>query len=213
MGVTAKPCRCQQGFGRLRDEGNPLQIFSIVRTAISAVPRINLTDHSGIKVALVRWAVLMLALAVVGCVGYPSQPLHTGLVETEVVAIMGHPTGRYPLPDGAQRLEFARGPAGRVTWMVDLDASGRLTQAEQVLDNPHFAQVQDGMTHDALLRLLGRPAARQREYRDKETWSWRYETNDCLWFRVTLNAEGRVMGGGAHMTDPACDERRGFDRS
>jgi hypothetical protein len=39
----------------------------------------------------------------------------------------------------------------------------------------------------------------------KETWSWRYPTNDCLWFRVTLGSDGRTLGGGGHMPDPACD--------
>ena len=176
------------------------------------------TCHPGAAMRLQSGLVLMLTLVLaaagcVGCAGYPAQALRAGQTEAEVVAVMGHPTGRYRLPGSAQRLEFARGPAGRVTWMVDLDNGGRLTQAEQVLDTLHFNQVRDGMSQDGLLRLLGRPAARQREYQDKQTWSWRYETHDCLWFRVTLNAAGQVMGGGAHMTDPACDAGRGVDRS
>jgi hypothetical protein len=177
--------------------------------------RIHLNHSAGRALRLGRGPVLMLTLVllVAGCVSYPPQPLRQGQTETEVVSAMGHPTGRYPLPDGAQRLEFARGPAGRVTWMVDFDSAGRLMQAEQVLDKLHFSQVQDGMAGADLLRLLGRPAASQREYLDKQTWSWRYETNDCLWFRVTLDADGRVMGGGAHMTDPACDSRVGFGRN
>lgn len=148
---------------------------------------------------------LAMVLAMAGC-GLPQpQLLRNGQTEAEVVATMGTPTGRYPLAGGAQRLEFARGPAGRVTWMVDLDAAGRVTQAEQVLDADHFARVQDGMPQDDLLRLLGRPAARQGEYMRRETWSWRYQTNDCLWARVTLGADGRVQGGAAMMSDPACD--------
>lgn len=149
-------------------------------------------------------AVAVLALCAACAIPQPQQ-LRAGQTEAEMLALMGAPTGRYPLADGAQRVEFARGPAGRVTWMVDLDASGRVLQVEQVLDARHFAQVQDGMPRDDLLRLLGRPAEVQREWQRRETWSWRYETNDCLWFRVTLDADGRVRGGGAHMFDPACD--------
>ena len=150
-------------------------------------------------------APLAVLLTLAGCSLPQPQRLQTGQTEAEVVATMGAPTGRYPLAGGAQRLEFARGPAGRVTWMVDLDTAGRLTQAEQVLDAAHFAQVSDGMPSADLLRLLGRPAARQREYMQRETWSWRYQTNDCLWARVTLGADGRVQGGAAMMSDPACD--------
>ena len=141
---------------------------------------------------------------------HPAQ-LRAGQTEAEVLAAMGQPTGRYALDGGAQRLEFAQGPAGRVTWMVDLDAGGRLVGHKQVLDADHFAQVRDGMPRDELLRLLGRPAARQGEWQGRETWSWRYETHDCLWARVTLGADGRVQGGLAIMTDSACDPGRGAE--
>ena len=57
----------------------------------------------------------------------------------------------------------------------------------------------------------GRPAARQREYMQRETWSWRHQTNGCLWARVTLGAEGRVQGGAAMMSDPACDAGRSVE--
>jgi len=157
-----------------------------------------------------RWplaAALLCALLAMGCSTLQPQRVRPGQSQAEVLAAMGQPTGRYALDDGAQRLEFARGPAGRVTWMVDLDANGLVLGIEQVLDAAHFARVVDKMPRDALLRLLGRPAARQGEWQNRETWSWRYETHDCLWFRVTLSADGLVRDGGAVMTDPACDTR------
>ena len=153
------------------------------------------------------WASAALLLA--ACSALQPPALQPGQTEAEVLAAMGQPTGRYPLAGGAQRLEYARGPAGRTTWMVDLDTSGRVQSAVQVLDAAHFALVQGGMPGDALLRLLGRPANRQGEWQGRQTWSWRYQTNDCLWFRVTLTAAGQVQDGGAYMTDPACDARTG----
>ena len=155
----------------------------------------------------------LVTLLLGGCAGPQAQQVLAGQSEAQVLSAMGPATNRYTLAGGAQRLEFARGPAGRTTWMVDLDAGGQVLQIEQVLDGWHFAQVQDGMPRDALLRLLGRPAAQQREYQNRETWSWRYETNDCLWLRVTLSADGRVLGGAAHMTDPACDVGGRGDRN
>ncbi|MEK8048679.1 hypothetical protein AACH10_00320 [Ideonella sp. DXS22W] len=128
-----------------------------------------------------------------------------GQDEAAAVAALGQPTARYPMPQGATRLEFARGPLGRETYMVDLDAQGRVTQAEQVLDLWHLKRVTDGMDREALLRLLGRPGDRQREYMNRETWYWRYANNDCLVFAVTLNAQGRVVHGGGVMPDPRCE--------
>jgi hypothetical protein len=154
----------------------------------------------------VRVVLMLTALAALAACSTPApKQLQTGQDEAQVQAAMGPPTGRYALPGGGTRLEFANGPAGRFTWMVDLSAAGRVTAKAQVLDAEHFDQVQAGMRADELLRLLGRPAARQREWMDKQTWSWRYDTRECFWFSVTLDAQGVVMGGGSHMVDPACD--------
>lgn len=144
-------------------------------------------------------------LAACATLGAPA--LQPGLSEAEVNARLAPLTGRYALPSGGTRLEYARGPMGRTTWMVDLDAQGRVTRWAQVMDGAYFAQVVDGMPREALLRLLGRPAHRAGEWQNRETWYWRYPTNECLWYAVTLSAEGKVMNGGGDMPDPACDRR------
>ena len=151
---------------------------------------------------LAAW-VLVAALA--GCAIPQPKRVLAGQDEPEVLAAMGQPTGRYPQADGAQRLEFAQGPLGVRTWMVDLDEQGKVVKIRQVMDSYYFDQVQDGMSHDALLRLLGRPASRQGEWQNRETWSWRYDNTDCLWLRVTLDANGKVWGGASTLPDPMCD--------
>lgn len=134
----------------------------------------------------------------------PPQP---GQSEAQVQQRLGAPTARYALAGGATRLEFATGPFGRETWMVDLDAGGRVTAAAQVLEAGRLAAFQaraPGLTRDELLRELGRPGERRGARLGGETWSWRYVTNDCLWFQVSLDAGGRVKDG-AFAIDPACD--------
>ena len=152
-----------------------------------------------------RWPALALAAALAGCAIPQPGRVQAGQAEPELLAAMGKPTGRYPLADGAQRLEFAQGPLGVRTWMVDLDAQGKVVKIRQVMDSYYFDQVQDGMSRDALLRLLGRPASRQGEWQNRETWSWRYDNTDCLWLRVTLDANGKVWGGASTLPDPMCD--------
>ncbi|NRF67441.1 hypothetical protein HLB44_10635 [Aquincola sp. S2] len=152
------------------------------------------------RLAIVTIATALLAACAV--------PFRAGQTETELRAAAGAPTGRYTMPGGTTRLEYATGPMGRMTWMVDLDAQGRVARWDQVLDEAHFAAIVDGMPRDELLRTIGRPGHRAGEWMNRETWSWRYPTNDCLWFRVTLTPEGRVLHGGGFMPDPMCDPPR-----
>lgn len=142
---------------------------------------------------------------VVACAGYaPPKDLRVGSTEAEVVQVMGPPTGRYQLPEGPVRLEFARGPYGRHTYMVDLDAQGRVLQWDQVLDRRYFEAVTPGMTSDQLLRFIGRPSERMGMMRNAQIWSWRYANNDCLWWQAQLDAQGVVTTAG-YAPAPGCD--------
>jgi hypothetical protein len=146
---------------------------------------------------------LVLTALVGACAG---SAFRAGQTEPELLSHAGRPTGRYSMPGGGQRLEYATGPMGRQTWMVDLDAQGRVVRWAQVLNEATFQQVTDGMSRDDLLRLIGRPAQRVPERMNRETWYWRYPTNECLWFGVTvLPPDGRVQHGGGYMIDPMCD--------
>ena len=129
---------------------------------------------------------------------------------SEVLKAWGAPTATYPLQPAGQRLEYATGPYGRMTWMVDVDASGRVTQARQVLSEAEFFKLQSAqaltrdMTRDEVLRWIGTPGQQRGARGGGQTWSWRYPTNDCLWFQLSLDAQGMVQGSGFFI-DPVCD--------
>ena len=75
------------------------------------------------------WAALLVAaLLLSGCATPPPAP---GTARDAALQSWGAPTSRYTLPDGATRLEYATGPYGRMTWMIDLHAGVRVTQARQ----------------------------------------------------------------------------------
>ena len=114
---------------------------------------------------------------------------------------------RYALQGGGERLEYATGPYGRMTWMIDLDAAGRVMAARQVLGEAEFLQVQSavGLQRADLLRWLGTPGQRRHGGRPGgEVWSWRYPTNDCLWFQASVADDGAVTGA-SYGIDPVCD--------
>ncbi|MFN7724688.1 MAG: hypothetical protein ACK5QH_06415 [Rubrivivax sp.] len=156
---------------------------------------------------------MALWLAVLSACATP--PAWVGQTETQVLARWGAPTARYTLtaptagaPPAVQRLEYASGPYGRTTWMLDLDASGRVVAARQVLDEAALAAFQataPGLGREALLRALGTPGERRHGgWAGGQVWSWRYPTNDCLWFQVSLGDDGLVRSA-SFGTDPRCD--------
>ena len=152
------------------------------------------------------------ALITAGCTTAPAA----GQAREAVLAAWGQPTARYPVAAGGERLEYASGPFGRVTWMVDLDAAGRVAGSTQVLNEAHFADFQGrapGMSRDQLLRELGTPGERKGAgLMGGELWSWRYPTNDCLWFQVTIDTAADKVRAAGYGIDWRCDAGRG-DRS
>ena len=166
---------------------------------------------------MTRHTLLLLCAAVLAaCAGFGDRALRAGQTETEVLQALGMPNARHALTDvrtsGGTRLEFARGPMGRETWMVDLDPAGRVTTWMQALEEPRlhaFQQRAPGMPVAELQRTLGRPAdKRGAGLMGGELWSYRYPTNDCLWFQVTVGDDQRVRDAGFGI-DPRCDDKRG----
>ncbi|MFO1326704.1 MAG: hypothetical protein U1F56_05040 [Rubrivivax sp.] len=155
----------------------------------------------------VRLSTLLLPLVMAGCALFTPPPLAVGQTEAEVLAVMGRaPNGRHALADGVTRLEFATGPMGRTTWMVDLAADGRTRAFRQVLTTENLADFQvraPGMTVPQLLAELGRPGEKM-GVRAGEVWSWRYPTYDCLLWQVTVGRDGKVIDAG-YGIDWMCD--------
>lgn len=148
------------------------------------------------------------AALLAGCATPGLRSLQVGLPEAEVAQRWGTPTARYTLPSGT-RLEYATGPEGLQTWMVDLDSSGKTTAWRQVLDERNLRAVQGqlpGMTRDELLSTLGRPSHTRPARMGGEVWSWRHDSAFCLWFQASLNPNGRVMDA-AFASDPRCDHQ------
>lgn len=179
------------------------------RPPLSAVP-----GRARPSRAVGRAAGALLALGLfAGCAGYGPSSMRPGDTEAEVLAVMGAPTGRYGQPAQAQagvvkRLEFARGPYGRHTYMLDFDANDRLVSWQQVLNEAQFSQIPVGLSQLQLLQTIGRPAdMRQVRYQGHTIWSYRYENPFCLWFEVSIDRQGQVAETG-NGPDPLCERER-----
>ncbi|HUG21805.1 hypothetical protein [Piscinibacter sp.] len=153
-----------------------------------------------------RTGLASLALIVLGgCAAYGPQGLKTGASIDEVVAALGEPTARYPQP-GGQRIEYARGPYGKHTYMLDFDAQGRLTGWRQVLTEERFNAIRAGASREEVLVALGHPSEESRlGFQRRTLWSYRYETPFCKWFQVGIDAQDRVVDTG-YGPDPMCED-------
>lgn len=158
-----------------------------------------------LKMAIATATAIVVPTLLGACAAYGPAGLQPGASSAQVRQAMGEPTLVLPHPAGGSRWVYARGPFGRHTWMLDIDAAGRLGPVEQVLGEAQFTALVPGMTEAQVLFAFGPPAQRKsRGIRPGELWSWRYPTNDCLWFQAEFD-QGLVVAGGSYATDPVCD--------
>jgi hypothetical protein len=129
-----------------------------------------------------------------------------------VIRVLGEPTARYGLRGGGGRLEYARGPYGKHTWMVEVDANERVTRVLQVLTEEQFSTITPGTTREDVLATIGRPSEDRGARGGVRLWSYRYESWVCQWFVISMNPDGRVRDTG-YAIDPKCDAGDGRDRS
>lgn len=154
---------------------------------------------------IVGWiAVLCVVMSLLACdfIGdmmfkeWRFQRLKAGTAtESEVVHIMGDPDKVWLNSDNTHTLVYPLGPQGIHTWMVTVNATGGVTQIEQVLTDEQFAKIVPGLDKDAVLRLIGRPRRIQTfPMSQEEVWDWRYRhVNEERFFNVHFNANTGVV--------------------
>ena len=156
-------------------------------------------------VRLTPWILLGLLAACASPSRYGPPSDRPGQTETDIVEQLGRPNDRHPMPGGVTRLEFARGPMGRHTYMVDVDATGRVIAWRQVLDPVTVTtRVRAGMTLAQVRQELGRPGRWLVEGASgRRVAYWRFESPQRC---EVLSAEfdGDVLVQAGVTGDPNC---------
>ncbi|WP_198972434.1 hypothetical protein [Xylophilus sp. ASV27] len=118
-----------------------------------------------------------------------------GTPMSAVLAKLGAPTGRYPLPEGGERLQYSELPAGSAVWNLDFDAAGRLRSTDQSLRYADFDRIVIGQwTAADVRRLMGEPTKIERVASfDGPVWSYRFnDMNNLRLIHVHLDPGGVV---------------------
>ena len=144
--------------------------------------------------------------AVAGCLlaGCAVTAVKPGMTQGEVIAGYGKPSAIVPISTGT-RLQYSWQPFGRSVVMVDLDASGRVVSATEVMTSAAFATIEVGSwTRADIEREFGPPAIVDgvASWRgDIMTYRWRDAVTDMFFF-VYLDAANVVQRTGQGMEIP-----------
>jgi hypothetical protein len=113
------------------------------------------------------------ATLVLAACGTPAQ-IAPGASEADVIARAGRPDAVHPLPGSARRYEYVIGRWQQQKYMVDLDASNRVSAVAQVLTWDNFMRLRAGIdTTETVLREFGVPYYK-RHFALTNTTVWHY---------------------------------------
>lgn len=147
--------------------------------------------------------VIAASLLLSGCAGYSPGKELAGADRDVVIEQMGPPTAETQLESGS-RLVYARGPYGRHTYFVDINADGTVQRWEQVLTEENFKRITAGMPKKQVEAIIGPSFIKTTLGRQRgEVWAYRYETPFCIWFEIEFTLEGIVRSAG-HGFPPEC---------
>lgn len=143
-------------------------------------------------------AVALAAALLAACTGFPygGYPIAPGTTRDAILAHNGPPTRVVPLPAGGERMIYSLQPDGQQTWMVDVDAGGKVARAYQALTFENFNRIQPGWTMADIEREFGPPARIDGVSSWNGpvwTWRWRDIANADMFYYVYFDERGIVQ--------------------
>ena len=117
-----------------------------------------------------------------------------GATRDQVIERAGRPVGVVPLANGGQRMQYTLQPLGRYAFAVDLDASGHVVSARQVLTEANFQRIELGRwTMADVQREFGPPAQVDSVASfDGPVWTYRWRDlgNNDMFYWVYFDRQG-----------------------
>ena len=160
------------------------------------------------RLFLSGFATLAIALLGACTTAYSIARVREGETRASVEARFGAPSAVHTMADGHPRLEYHRFSLGLRTYMIDIDAQGRVAGVDQVLDENHFLKMRAGMSEAEVLSLIGPPNGfgHYTHPIEAKTWIYRFETiQKCVVFELPFDVNThRTLEGGSFPPDKSC---------
>jgi hypothetical protein len=136
----------------------------------------------------VKGALIGLSLLLLGGCATPGS-VRPGMSMSEVLDRVGKPAEEYSLPGmpPVRRLAYPGGRLNQETWMVDVDANGRVLGAKQVISLAHFAQIKPGVDDMTSIRREFGPPWRVQHYALSDLTAWQYPYLDNDWLNLMMS--------------------------
>jgi hypothetical protein len=141
-------------------------------------------------------SIFAVAIITAGCTSFSPNNALLGLNREAVIADMGLPHSEVPEPQG-KRMVYPRGPWGKSTFFVHLNADGRVTHWEDVLTVSNFYRITPGMRAEQVEELIGPSLSRWQVAKGNETiWNYPFHNSICQIFQVAVTPAGLVDSTG-----------------
>lgn len=126
-------------------------------------------------------------LALSGC-ALPTA-VAPGTPEADVISRYGRPAEVYalPSPPHARRLAYPLGRLYQQTWLVDVDADGRVLRVTEAISAEHFAQIRVGQDDTTTIRREFGPPWMARTYALSGLTAWIYPYLESGWWNSAMS--------------------------
>ena len=104
------------------------------------------------KSEFITSSICVIALLAAGCAAM--RPMDIGATQDNVRASLGAPSLQSKTSDG-ERWAYSAAPEGKLTWLYDFDAAGRVVKRTQGLTMERVSQLKNGQTKAEVERMIG----------------------------------------------------------
>jgi hypothetical protein len=147
--------------------------------------------------ATVRTTVCAIACATVlaGCAAAVGHGVHTGMTESEVLAVGGKPVREQKLASGEALWDYTLQPTGYFTWRVTFGKDGHVREVSNLATYENSLRIAPGMTETEVEQIMGPTFIREAYWLGTYSISYRYMDDATFMIAtVLMSKSGKVTG-------------------